>query len=100
MIICIGYERKTGEFEKDGKTLNYDNIVLHCLSDECGDDFVGIGKGISFKFKAQNFRTTPSVPVSDLVGKAIEVVFDVSGSVPKPNKVILTGEKTELVWDK
>lgn len=100
MIICIGYEHKAGEFEKDGNKMTYDNIIIEAFTDECGEGFKGIGKGVSFKFKRENFHTIPETPLEDLIGKSIVVSFDVSGNVPKPNKVFLTGEKSRLVWDK
>lgn len=42
MLLIKGYEHKNGVFEVDGKSISYDNVVLHIVNDDCLlDNFVG-----------------------------------------------------------
>lgn len=71
----VGYERKTGSMvAENGKTINYDNIVLHVLSDE---DIKVIGKSAAFvKVPSKLFPLPFLSDVKSLLGK--EVFFNYS----------------------
>lgn len=30
---CVGYQLKAGTFEKDGRTIDFDNVILHLTTD-------------------------------------------------------------------
>lgn len=83
----LGAERKSGDFEdKKGKTIDYDNIYLHCskCNDYSKDESFGIGEVVkSFKIK-----NSPDViesvfgsqltkdDLSTFIGQQVNITFD------------------------
>ena len=87
MIKCVGYQFKTGVFEKDGKNIAYDNVCLFYTSN-INPDVNGLEAGM-LKIKRDQFGKVCSVPVQDLVGKEIHVEYQPVGGKLVISKIIV-----------
>lgn len=77
-LTIVGLERKTGDWEMNGKSGKYDNILLHCLDDVIEDGLEG-NRVKTVKVKVSKF------PQDLTVGDTIKVFYD---EYRKPDEIV------------
>lgn len=87
MIKCVGYNFSSGRFEKDGKSFDYDNIVIYYVTDSNPSVF-GLESGV-LKVKRSEFPRMCTSDVSDLLDKEISLDY-----VPLNGRVVLSRIRT------
>lgn len=68
-LVIVGIERKTGDWEMNGKSGTYDNILLHCSDETVADGLYGV--------RVKQIKIKTSLLDTDLtVGDSIKVYYD------------------------
>ncbi|MBR1593129.1 MAG: hypothetical protein IJ666_09015 [Ruminococcus sp.] len=94
MIKLVGVEVSAGTFTaEDGRSIDYDNRVLHCLTDEgLPDNYTGLGyikEKIKLTTLAKYFKCTPADVDTYLNGFLLcDVAFRYS---PSGGKMVVSG---------
>lgn len=86
MVKCLGYELKKGDFtnSETGEVIAYDNVTLHCVSDE--DSMVDGCSCYSLKVKRKFFPD--SFNFKEIIGSLLNL-----GYVVRNNKTYLSSVK-------
>lgn len=78
MTQIVGFVRKTGAFEKDGKSINYDNYNVFYLTDE-NSAVVGMGVG-ECKCPVAKLKILGAKDIAGCVGKKCSLYVDANSS--------------------
>lgn len=88
MTKIVGYIRKTGEFEKDGKKIAYDNFNVFYTTDE-NAKVVGLGVG-ECKCPVSKLRILGADSLDDCIGRDCSLFVDASASQYKNSIPVVT----------
>lgn len=90
MYKCIGVQRSKGNFtdEKVDKVIEYDNYILHMISD-LNPDVEGCS-ATTLKVKANQWENIVknNLSPSELIGKEVQIVYYINGTKPVLSAII------------
>lgn len=88
MTILKGYERKTGSFTNKitGENIEYDNYVIHYVTDEREEVTGWYAQNI--KCKAKSFQIVGAKSIDDLLEKEIMIVMDPTAATPTVKAIV------------